>query len=342
MNYLLSNMDSLLDNQTNNPDQFLITIVLLAFFVGCFLFIYLGKKYEIKKTAMIKEMLDKDPSLKVEYRYFINLNESNYIFEQKTTRNSWINLILYFIIFFLSADLISSILIGIYCSKTGLTLDTIRQSETLQDEMSKVLTPYLELVIYALLAISLVIVSFNMIKTDLHKKDKIFKNALWGWLFIYAGSIMGSIILTSLGITTDSTNEETINEIIKDTTNIGPLLIICFVTIILAPIVEELVFRKSIFNLCKNNTRKGLVVSSLCFGAIHVINPIINALLLGQPYLNIVKELSYIIIYSLMGAGLGLTYIKSNRNIITTIVAHMINNLISMIVSIVAIKFGIM
>ena len=83
------------------------------------------------------------------------------------------------------------------------------------------------------------------------------------------------------------------------------------VLIVLAPIVEEFVFRYSIFTFTKN-PRNAIFVSSILFAVIHGIG--IATLL-----------------YFFMGACLGLLYYKTNKNIGVSILAHAINNALSVI-----------
>ena len=83
------------------------------------------------------------------------------------------------------------------------------------------------------------------------------------------------------------------------------------VLIVLAPIVEEFVFRYSIFTFAKN-PRNAIFVSSILFAVIHGIG--IATLL-----------------YFFMGACLGLLYYKTNKNIGVSILAHAINNALSVL-----------
>lgn len=83
------------------------------------------------------------------------------------------------------------------------------------------------------------------------------------------------------------------------------------VLIVLAPIVEEFVFRYSIFTFTKN-PRNAIFVSSILFAVIHGIG--IATLL-----------------YFFMGACLGLLYYKTNKNIGVSTLAHAINNALSVI-----------
>lgn len=83
------------------------------------------------------------------------------------------------------------------------------------------------------------------------------------------------------------------------------------VLIVLAPIVEEFVFRYSIFTFTKN-PRNAILVSSILFALVHGIG--IATLL-----------------YFFMGACFGLLYYKTNKNIGASILAHAINNALSVI-----------
>jgi membrane protease YdiL (CAAX protease family) len=53
-------------------------------------------------------------------------------------------------------------------------------------------------------------------------------------------------------------------------------------------------------------------------------------------YHELVTELIYIIPYSLMGAALGYAYLKSGQNVICSIIAHLINNALSIILTLIA------
>lgn len=91
--------------------------------------------------------------------------------------------------------------------------------------------------------------------------------------------------------------------------------------ILCAPIIEELVFRKTFFNL---NKSKGLILytSSLVFGLIHVITEITNP----------VAMLINLVPYFLAGLALGVIYLLNKKNIYVTILVHMIWNTLSFII----------
>jgi len=81
---------------------------------------------------------------------------------------------------------------------------------------------------------------------------------------------------------------------------------------IVAPFVEELAFRESLGSLIKNDYIL-VIVSAIAFGAVHS---------LGIP----------IILYGMMGAVWTIVYIKSDRNLTAAVIAHMINNVLGVVI----------
>lgn len=331
-------MYNLADELTfNEPNSLLISIILILFFALCYCFVAIGKRNELKRIEYIKELLDTDPSFKVEYRYFINMNTSDFIIEDKMKLRSMINIVCYFLIFFVITSLISGFILGIYTGINDITLEELLANEELYNKMNTELTPILELIVYSLgLIVAFVFLGKSLFSDIKGFKKDTFKTGLWGILFIYAGSIIGSIILAILGLVDDSSNEQAIGQILSSAQSTLGIIIMAVVIVIMAPILEELVFRKSFFNICGNDNRKGLIISSLAFALMHVIDPTVEAIVnlaSGGTYLDIVSELAYVIIYFLMGCGLGLCYIKSKRNICSSIIAHMVNNLLSFLLT---------
>lgn len=84
--------------------------------------------------------------------------------------------------------------------------------------------------------------------------------------------------------------------------------------VLCGPIAEEIVYRYSLGTLIKNETTF-VIVSSVIFGAIHGLGIIT-------------------ILYALMGAVLALCYLKTDRNIVSSMLIHIINNAIGIIMAI--------
>ena len=99
--------------------------------------------------------------------------------------------------------------------------------------------------------------------------------------------------------------------------------IITFVmAVLLAPIIEEIVFRGVIFRSLRNiNYPIAIIISSLLFGLLHVV----QSLFTGN-YIDLV----YGLVYAMLGYYLGLNYERSG-NIIVPIGMHVTINLISML-----------
>lgn len=104
-----------------------------------------------------------------------------------------------------------------------------------------------------------------------------------------------------------------------------PLMILT--AVIIGPIVEELIFRKTFFELSRNKW-VGLVVSSVIFGLIHVSTELTNLANFGHFLYVFIPYLS-------MGFGFGAIYMIYRQNVITTIGAHMIWNAITVVISLI-------
>ena len=132
----------------------------------------------------------------------------------------------------------------------------------------------------------------------------------WGkigltYLGIYIVTWIGTIVMMMEGVS-NSTNQEAI-----ENAHMNPFLLIMF-TVIMAPIVEELIFRGLLMGRVFNpDSIVGLILSSLLFGLIHRPNSI-----------------GVWIVYAGMGFALGIAYRKFQK-LEYCIMAHIINNSIA-------------
>jgi len=135
--------------------------------------------------------------------------------------------------------------------------------------------------------------------------------------------IIAGLIMQALGITDTSQNQEQLNMILEGSLFDKVSLVIF--AVILAPIVEELVFRKAVFGALGNGKKVHpilvIILSSLIFGLIHV---------LGDDLLQITT-------YAMLGAVLGSLFYISKGKIIIPIVVHMAFNLFVTITMFVAV-----
>lgn len=253
--------------------------------------------------------------------------------ETKDQKKAIINICFYFIVFFLFVYVIFAVASKIYLSVNGISIDSLVQGSEEYIAIENDLNLIVNIFTYLIAVIGVVIISFKWIKKDLSTMTgKCIGYGFLGLAIMLGVNVIATIILQLFGINDTSTNQSSIEQIMKSDNG---LLLMGITTIILAPIVEELVFRKSIFKLFKNKIYLALVVSSLAFGALHVISPALSILLEifqgNATYTDLIKELFYLIPYSLMGLPFGFVYIKTNKNITTAIIAHMLNNIFSFI-----------
>lgn len=148
--------------------------------------------------------------------------------------------------------------------------------------------------------------------------SNLFQGLLVGPLSIYALSILGGLITLLLGGTSSSQNQALINVLIQS----KPFVMI-ITTVIIAPILEELVFRGIVFSwLYEYNRFFAHIATAFVFAFVHIM----IALFSGN-----MSEWIQIFSYFFMALPLSYLYEKTN-NIFVPISTHMTSNLLSVIV----------
>lgn len=135
-----------------------------------------------------------------------------------------------------------------------------------------------------------------------------------GYFILFASLLLASIILEYLGVNETSQNEATIRGYFeKDTFR---LIVLFFMLCIFTPIVEEVIFRKVVYNFIEPKASKivAIIGTGVVFGLMHVIT-----------YGDFIQSIPYI----LMGIALGYVYYRSNKNIYVSIGAHFLNNFVT-------------
>lgn len=129
----------------------------------------------------------------------------------------------------------------------------------------------------------------------------------------------GLSILISLVTQTDTSQNQ---QIIENNSMISPFYTF-FYTCIIAPVLEETIFRGGIYTFVKDKLGviAALVISSILFGMIHVSSSLFSGDL---------NDLVYLILYAGIGAILGYAYERS-QTIIVPVGIHAGNNLFSFI-----------
>ena len=151
-----------------------------------------------------------------------------------------------------------------------------------------------------------IIKSFNEFKKNFKSlMDKYFKY----WILMLILMMISSSIISNFTVSETANNQNSIIDILK--TN---FIYTAFITAIVAPILEELVFRFTLKKMFKNSNIVFIIMSGLFFGSLHVIGSF-----------NYIQDLLFIIPYSIPGFIFAYVYTKS-KNIFVPITLHSIHN----------------
>ena len=169
-------------------------------------------------------------------------------------------------------------------------------------------------------------ISLTLIIVYIYKKDiipcfkdfiknniKYFKKYIKYWFLMLILMISSNLIITLFTTSEVAANQETIIETLKK----APLYTF-IVTVFVAPILEELVFRLSFRKIFAHTDILFIFFSGLIFGGLHVIGTVEH-----------ITDLLFIIPYSIPGFIFAYVYTKS-KNICIPISLHFIHNGIMM------------
>lgn len=176
-------------------------------------------------------------------------------------------------------------------------------------------------------------------KKFIQEPGKILVYGVLGYGMIFISTIIIGAIFMEFGISGSSENQQAIESLFNNIDTID-LIILNSVIIFFTPVVEEITFRKGVYGLVAyiymklsmrrnpemDHTRHSkpyfiatiiaIIVSGLAFGYIHVS---------GGDYINLIP-------YGTTGIILGVLYYQSGHNIYAPIIAHIINNLVGVII----------
>lgn len=145
-----------------------------------------------------------------------------------------------------------------------------------------------------------------------------FMLVLIGIFAMYAASMIVGLIYKGIGITGDSNNESIIVLLL----NSPGIWLMAVAVVLIAPVVEEVIFRKLLFGTCEVTCHfppvVAIILSSLVFSFIHVSD---------------LESLKFIFQYLALAIPMCVIYHISGNNIYVTIIMHIINNLLSVIIT---------
>ena len=150
-------------------------------------------------------------------------------------------------------------------------------------------------------------------------KLETFKNSLKYALLAYACVVCANMIdVTLFGESMTNANQQAVTNLLFNSPVVG-----CLMTMVFAPIVEELIFRYYVFKgLEKRNIFLAYVITALSFAAVHLIASI------GTPFF--LEDLRSLPVYTVAGLVFCYAYSKS-KNMAVNIGAHMLYNTIATI-----------
>ena len=150
-------------------------------------------------------------------------------------------------------------------------------------------------------------------KDFLKNNIKYFKKYIKYWFIMLGLMILSNLIITMFTTTITSENQQAL----VDTLGKAPIYTF-IITVFIAPILEELVFRLSFKKIFKHTNILFIVFSGLFFGGMHVLGTLSNPI-----------DLLFIIPYSIPGFIFAYIYSKS-KNICIPMSLHFIHNGIMM------------
>ncbi len=171
------------------------------------------------------------------------------------------------------------------------------------------------------------IIAFIIFFKKVIKEDALFFKNKWlksiliiviGTVLLYVSGYIMDLIYRALGFTDNDTS--TNQQMIIDALNGSTRYFVIFYTVILAPIFEEIVFRKLFYNTLKTTKLPVwaiILIIATTFAGIHVMTDI--------------ESLVYFPQYFVLSAIITLAYAISKENLFVSTGLHFINNLIAVI-----------
>ncbi len=203
--------------------------------------------------------------------------------------------------------------------------------DTQSESFQSLINASYNMVVYVAISIPLFIINKDYLKNDYNNIKDTHKFAKFLIIAVIAMYLTNTIsaILQNLIVSGSSDNEQSIQSIYS---NKFAYSILFPQVVLLAPFVEEFIFRKSFFNIFKNKY-VALIISTLVFGFMHVTTTYARLITIYPINKSLYLTFGYAIPYLASGLLFGLIYIKSNRNIYSSITCHLVNNFVASILN---------
>lgn len=260
----------------------------------------------------------------------VNVMENNdKILQTKNKTYLWSSIVIYLVTLFIFASVAALVIANIIAMAWNLDKQVLMQCISAKD-FSEFEAPYIKANAISQgwgnfigYAVALAFVAFFMrgfLKEDFNKikeKKKYYLILIPTAALLFCG--IGLLIDYLVGLLVPSSNNQSTIEFIILNGGAFPMI----ASVLLAPILEELIYRKAIFSLCKPyGVLAGYILSILFFVLPHMISSDMS---------NIGIWLLQCIPYLASAFMLAFIYHKSNYNIYASITAHLLNNIIAVV-----------
>ena len=244
----------------------------------------------------------------------------------------------YFFIMEIGAFIFQVIFTLVYQSFSG---EPARIDGTYTEAAANFVNIWMQIATYLAVTITTVILLLKPLKLDIQysnsKKLKTFAFVGMGIGGVFAANALCTTFYTILELffgkgyfSGDSQNQQAIVDMLKHA-GVITFALYAIVLVVLAPAVEELIYRKALCTLLGKMKRIWrIVISAAIFGAIHVVTAMLGYVFSGAWELLFI-EFMLGFQYVAMGAVLAAAYEYSNRNVIVSFAVHAFNNLLSVI-----------
>lgn len=268
--------------------------------------------------------------------------EDRFTLDRSTNLRKYIiSIALYFGFFYIFSAVFQTIYTVVWLASNNVSADQLLNDSLVYEAYYISTLSWSNLATYLAATLSIVPLLFNTLKKDIIDYGKDLSESLT-WTFagigllyggVFTGNIIVKILTFGLKASGNSENQEAINKIMSS--GGFNLFSIGFITIVIAPILEELIFRKALFGLFKKSTIKTVILSAIIFASIHVVPAcltlLVDVLSNGGSITDLYVEAVYIFSYIGQGFALSYVYYKTKGNIVPCIIIHFVNNLIAFI-----------
>ena len=244
--------------------------------------------------------------------------------------NKLVAILIYILILFILGVLISYLCAYIYSAVNNVSYADIKASFTMKSDEFNLLSDdrlkanavtqgFGNLFAYILAAIGVCFFTRDELQKDLFKFKE--KKKFYAWYIpltaiVFTAACYGIDKLVALGVRS-SENQIQIENIFRN----GGMVPMLISTLIFAPIVEEIIYRKCIFSLCGKKIVLAYVLSVIAFTLPHMLT---TTATFGEWALMSVP-------YILSAIMLAAIYHLSGYNVYVSLIAHVLNNLLAII-----------